>query len=118
MGADIRRDGRVTCALRRSCEFAGSGDTHNDLRSAASLLSGDLVLWLGALHPNRLFQTHAEGEPVLDFQAQHRSVPQAVELREKLNGLGLQGEVFDRHLSPRAVFSAQLDFTNHFRGRM
>jgi len=87
VGADIRREGRVTCALRRCCEFAGSGDTHNDLRSAASLLSGDLVLWFRALCPNRFFHTHAEGEPVFDIQAQHRSVPQAVELREKLNGL-------------------------------
>jgi len=35
MGADICREGRVTCALRRCCEFAGSGDTHNDLHFVA-----------------------------------------------------------------------------------
>jgi len=40
VGIDLVRDGRPTCTERRGCELAGFGDTHNDLRSAASLLSG------------------------------------------------------------------------------
>ena len=62
------RDSRPKCTERRCCEYAGSGDTHNDLRSTASLLSGDLVLWFRALCPNRFPHTHADWQTVSDYE--------------------------------------------------
>ncbi|BBO77765.1 hypothetical protein DSCW_51820 [Desulfosarcina widdelii] len=65
MGADIRRERRFTCDLRRCCEFAGSGDTHNDLRSAASLLSGDLVFGFEPYARTVFFTLIRKGSPCL-----------------------------------------------------
>ncbi|GLI35333.1 hypothetical protein DAMNIGENAA_27660 [Desulforhabdus amnigena] len=63
MGVDLCRDDRSKRSERRCCEYAGIGDTHNDLRSAASLLSGDGPCSMAGSEsdPDRVRHGHADG---------------------------------------------------------
>ncbi len=55
---------------RRRREFADIGDTHNDLRFAASLLSGAFLL---GLCPTRFFDLHSARQSVADLNASHNA---------------------------------------------
>jgi len=59
----------VSKTERRRCEFADLGDTHNDPRSSASLLSGVIRLSLaGDLDLSGFRDGHPDGQAVLDHQ--------------------------------------------------
>ena len=68
MGVDLCRDYRSKRSERRGCEYAGIGDTHNDLRSAASLLSGAGPFSIAGSEsdPNLVRYGHADGQSVVD----------------------------------------------------
>jgi hypothetical protein len=93
--AEVLRDRRI-------------GDTHNDLRFAASRLSGVLVdRQLGGF-----FHVHLERQAVLDLEQTHHPVADAVEVRKELDGLGLELEVRESGLETRSIVPAELDFVD------
>ena len=79
---------------RRLLQCANSGDTHNDLRSAASLLSGDgpCSMTGSESDPDRIRYGHSDGYSIVyyEFLYKERSLP--VEDLEKLRHFLFQDE--------------------------
>ena len=110
MGVDLFRNSSLSWIAEAS-RVRRFGDTHNDLRSAASQLSGD-YFWSQALCLDRFFDAHSKGETVFDLDAPNFPIAQVLDLFEEFHHLGLQDKVLDAKLRSWTVLASEFDLPN------
>ncbi|MBF0141211.1 MAG: hypothetical protein HQL74_13150 [Magnetococcales bacterium] len=90
------------------------GDTHNDLRLAVSLLSGDCcsdLKWSSG--PDGFPYAHAEGQAVFDFQDIHHPGPHTLQILKHFDYLGFERKIPIWGGGVIAIAGTELDFPDY-----